>query len=85
MSKKLSIPASRHHLMIYDEDRLFLLENFGPGTEANLQWGIAAREMIHKRIMFLRERQNEALSARASSPQAQAEAKAQAETKEAKT
>lgn len=64
MSKQLALAASRHHVVIYDEDWQFLNENFGIGTAANLGPGVAAREIIHKRVMQLRERQNTALSAR---------------------
>lgn len=72
MSKQLALAASRHHIVIYDEDWAFLEENFGPGTDANLSPGVAAREIIHKRVMFLRERQNTALSQAAESAEEKA-------------
>ena len=61
MSKKSTIPQERHHLMIYQEDWEFLESYCRDRAGENLSPGVVIREMVHKRIMALREKINQAI------------------------
>ncbi len=55
MPKLSNLPSSRRHIMVYDEDWAFLSEHFAKGTEANMGEGVAVRELIHKRVIAMRQ------------------------------
>lgn len=63
MSKKSILPQSRHHVMVYDEDWEFLLTYCRDRAEENLGPGTVVRELIHRRVMGLREKMNQAVDA----------------------
>lgn len=63
MSKKSTLPQSRHHVMVYDEDWTFLLEYCRDRAEENLGPGTVVRELIHRRVMAVRESVNKAIDA----------------------
>lgn len=63
MTKKAALPQSRRHIMAYDEDWEFLMQYFEQNPQERPSPGIAVREMIHRRVMALREEINARLSA----------------------
>lgn len=63
MTKKALLPQSRRHIMAYDEDWEFLMQYFEQDPQGRPSPGIAVRELIHKRVMAMREQINAKLSA----------------------
>ncbi len=59
MSKKSTLPQSRHHILVYDEDWEWLERHYGPGS-ANAQVGIsgAIRAVVHQRVLGMRAKAN---------------------------
>lgn len=59
MSKKSTLPQSRHHILIYDEDWEYLMRNYGPGSHGS-QVGIsgAIRAVLHQRVQGMKAREN---------------------------
>lgn len=62
MSKKSRLPQSRHHILVYDEDWEFLMQNYGPGSH-NSQLGVsgAIRAVIHQRVLGMKAKANREL------------------------
>lgn len=61
MSKKSLIPQSPRHILVYDEDWDFLVQNFGPGSAKGVGVSRSIREIIHQRVLGLKARQINAL------------------------
>lgn len=61
MSKRSVLPQSRRHLLLYDEDWEFIEQRFC-ADNGNTP-GVLIREMLHRRVMELREKENQAVSA----------------------
>lgn len=55
------LPQSRHHIMVYDEDWEFIEQRFC--QDSGKTPGVLIRDMLHRRVLELRERENQALSA----------------------
>lgn len=60
MSKKPIRPTERFHLMLYSEDLEWIRENFGPDSPRAYGTGAAIRDLIHGRVVVLREAVNKA-------------------------
>lgn len=65
MSKKSPHPQSRRHVMIYDEDWEFLTQYWEQDPQARPSPGVAVRELVHKRVLALKEEINARLSVQA--------------------
>lgn len=63
MSKKSILPQRRRHVMMYDEDWDFLLSYYEQDPQGRPSPGVAVKEVIHKRVMAMREQINARLSA----------------------
>lgn len=59
MSKKSTLPQSRHHILVYDEDWEFLQQNYGPGSAAAAV-GVsgAIRAIVHQRVLGVKAKAN---------------------------
>lgn len=60
------LPQQRHHVIIFDEDWLWLVHNYGPqAIDPKKRIGVscAIRELIHARVKELRAKQVAALDA----------------------
>lgn len=60
MSRKVSIPQSRRHVQIFDEDWEFLFAEFGPGSKNNIGVGVAIRTIVHRKVQDMKAKANEA-------------------------
>lgn len=56
MSRKALYPQSRRHILIYDQDWEWLLQNFGAESAHPYGVGPAIRDIIHKHVGALRQR-----------------------------
>lgn len=63
MSKKSLLPQHRRHVMMYDEDWDFLMAYYEQDPQGRPSPGVAVRELVHKRVMFMKEQINAKLSA----------------------
>ncbi len=54
MSKRINLPAIRRHVEIYEEDWLFLEQNFGKHTSNPVGVGPAIRQIVHAKVKGLR-------------------------------
>lgn len=61
MSKRSTIPQSRHHVSIFDEDWDWLQRAFGPGSQSELGVGRAIRTVVHSYVKRLRLQEQEAV------------------------
>lgn len=68
MSRTSILPQSRHHIMVYDEDWDFIEQRFC--QDSGKTPGVLIRDMLHRRVLELRERENQALSGLPAQPQA---------------
>lgn len=59
MSRQNSRPASRRHILVYDEDWEWLMEHFGPMSGRPFGVGPSIREIVHKHVNGLRTRVQE--------------------------
>lgn len=59
MSRKTAIPQRPHHVPVYNEDWEFLETYCSAKADTKLSPGVVIREMVHKRIMGLREQMNQ--------------------------
>lgn len=59
MSKRNSLPQSRRHIFVYDEDWDFLVENYGPGAEKAMGVSTAIRTIIHAKVLGLKALANQ--------------------------
>jgi len=57
MSKKVSLPQSRRHLFIYDEDWEYLSKLFGANSPNSIGVSAAVRAIIHAKVKQLRQRE----------------------------
>lgn len=59
MSKKSTLPQSRRHILIFDEDWEFLTKIYGPGG-AHSEVGIsgAIRAVVHQRVLGIKAKMN---------------------------
>jgi hypothetical protein len=57
MSKKVNRPQSRRHIFVYDEDWEFLETNFGLTSQARIGTSATIREIIHKWVKHLKNKQ----------------------------
>lgn len=64
MSKRSALPQSRKHVLVYDEDWEFLEREYGRYSASHIGVSEVLRKMIHKWVLALKERANEAASAR---------------------
>lgn len=64
MPKKLDLPTTRCHIILFKEDLEFLEAHYGRYSPTGLGLSEAMRLMVHKWVKTLRERANEAASAR---------------------
>lgn len=62
MSKKSTLPQSRRHVMMYDEDWEFLTRYWEQDPQARPSPGVAVRELVHRRVMAMKEEINARLS-----------------------
>lgn len=62
MSKKSILPQSRRHVMMYDEDWDFLMSYYEQEPQGRPSPGIAVKEIVHKRVMAMKEQINAAIS-----------------------
>ena len=60
MSRKVSLPQSRRHVQIFDEDWDFLMQEFGPGAKNNIGVGVAIRTIVHAKVSDMKAKANEA-------------------------
>jgi hypothetical protein len=60
LSKKTTLPQSRHHILVFDEDWDFLVQNYGPGSANGLGVSTVIRALIHQRVSGLKAKANEA-------------------------
>lgn len=63
MSRKSPLPQSRRHVMIYNEDWDWLERAYGGQTAANLGPGVAIRQLVHGRVLYMRAQENQAFDA----------------------
>ena len=63
MSRRLSLPATRRHIHVYDEDWEFIESHYGASAPIGYKVGCAVvcREIIHQRINQIKAKQIEAL------------------------
>lgn len=62
MSKKSTLPQTRHHILIYDEDWEYLERNYGPGSHgAGIGISGAIRAVLHQRVQGMKAREHGAL------------------------
>lgn len=54
MSRKVHLPQSRHHILVYDEDWEFLTENYGPLSPSQAGVSAIIRLIIHQRVEGLK-------------------------------
>lgn len=59
MSKKLKLPASARHIILFDEDWEFLETRFGPTGFKPLGVSEVLRAKIHNWILTMREAENQ--------------------------
>lgn len=57
MAKKHSLPQSRRHIFINDEDWEFLESRFGKSSPTPKGVGWIIRELIHAKVKQIRERE----------------------------
>ncbi len=59
MSKKSTLPQSRHHIIIFDEDWEWLSQNYGPGSHNSMVGTSGAiRAIIHQRVLGMKAKAN---------------------------
>ena len=56
MSRKTDLPTSRRHVLIYDEDWSFLENHYGNYSTNRIGAGIAARQIIHRAVLLLKQK-----------------------------
>ena len=63
MSRRNTLPSSRRHIHVFDEDWDFIVLHYGDGAPPGSRVGAAVvcREIIHRHIARVRAAQNEAL------------------------
>lgn len=54
MAKKSTLPQSRRHILVFDEDWAFIETHFGPNSFRPLGTGPAIRMIIHQKVLQLR-------------------------------
>lgn len=54
--KRSSLPQSRRHIMVYDEDWEWLDRYYGKESDARIGTGAAIREIVHSRIKALKQK-----------------------------
>ncbi len=66
MVKRLAMPSRPRHVNVFDEDWEFLDSQYGPRS-ANPQVGVsnAIRAIVHRKVLELKARANDALDAAA--------------------
>jgi hypothetical protein len=75
MSKKLTLPATRRHLEIFNEDWEFLESEYGRYSASRVGISEVVRAMIHKWVLTLKARAAEAADGRGASRPAQEQEK----------
>lgn len=59
MSKRSVLPQNRRHILIYDEDWDYLVQNYGPGSHgARVGISGAIRAVLHQRVLGMKARAN---------------------------
>ena len=61
MPKRSTLPKSRRHILIYDEDWDFITRYYGRGSAANLTISNVIRSIIHRQVHHLRSLQQNAI------------------------
>ena len=64
MSRRSELPQTPRHVLVFDEDWEFLLRFFDRGAGATITPGQAIRQLIHKHVKALREREIAARNSR---------------------
>ena len=54
MTKRASLPSSRHHVFLYDEDWDFLAANYGPDSASRVGVSEVIRAIVHKKVLGLK-------------------------------
>lgn len=62
MSKKSLLPQSPRHILVYDEDWQYLLDEYGPYSASKLGVSPAIRSIVHYYVKRLRAKTEEALN-----------------------
>lgn len=57
MSRRLPLPQSRRHVLIFDEDWNFLNTWFGDSSTVKTGVGPAIRAIVHQRVEYLKAKQ----------------------------
>lgn len=57
---------SPHHVMIFDSDWAFLIDQYGPYSDSRKGAGWAVRQMVHRQVAWLRAKEQERRDARRS-------------------
>jgi hypothetical protein len=70
MSKKVELPQTRRHILIFDEDWEYLTESYGAGGAKPIGVSAAIRKIVHAKVLGLRDRVNSAIDASRSSSSA---------------
>lgn len=66
MPRRSSVPQSPRHIMIYDDDWEYLMQQYGPTSEKRIGAGNAIRELVHRAVGHLRAAEQQLRDARAS-------------------
>src|ERR1700733_6894468 len=83
MSRRALLPQSRRHVLVFDEDWAWLESAFGVYSPSRMGPGAAVRQIVHRYVKWLREREQGLLDASPAlgpQPQPQADEAAVART-----
>ncbi len=61
MVKKIELPSTPRHVRIFDEDWLWLMQNYGPGTPGEVGVSNAVRKIVHAKVQAMRGQVNSKL------------------------
>ncbi len=61
MSKKVELPQTRRHILIFDEDWDYLEQNYGANGAKPIGISAAIRKIIHAKVLGLRAKVSSAM------------------------